>query len=300
MDTLLSLKVLVTVADLRSFAAAAERLHLSPAMVSRHVQALEARVGSRLLQRTSRRVAVTEAGALYLDRIRPLLEGVEDAEAQLSQTTRRPSGVLRVSMPVWAASPGFARLFGAFRARHPEILLDLDLSGRVVNLVEDGFDLALRVTATPAEGLIGRRLTEVAFVFVATPALLDRLGRPGRLADLSDAPLLAYTPVAASGRLRLGDDLELRMLPVVRSANETLLHLLALEGVGIGLLPDLLVAGDLAAGRLEMLLPDRPPPRLALQAFYPERSYLPAKVRCLLDFLTGPEGVSTLHRRDGT
>ncbi|NUN67519.1 LysR family transcriptional regulator [Pseudanabaena biceps] len=297
MDTLLSLKVLTTVADLRSFSAAAERLQLSPAMVSRHVQALETRVGSRLLQRTSRRVAVTEAGAAYIERIRPLLEGIEDAEAQLSQTTLRPSGVLRVSMPVWAASPGFARLFATFRTRHPEILLDLDLSGRLVNLVEDGFDLALRVTAAPPEGLIGRKLTEVTFPFVAAPALLDRIGRPDRPEDLTDAPLLAYTPVAASGRLRLGASLDLRMTPVVRSANETLLHLLAREGLGIGLLPDLLVAEDLADGRLERVLPDLPPPGLALQAFYPQRSYLPAKVRCLLDFLTGPDGVATLHRR---
>ncbi len=110
--------------------------------------------------------------------------------------------------------------------------------------------------------------------------------------------MLAYTPVAASGRLRLGASLDLRMTPVVRSANETLLHLLAREGLGIGLLPDLLVAEDLADGRLERVLPDLPPPGLALQAFYPQRSYLPAKVRCLLDFLTSPDGVATLHRRD--
>lgn len=299
MDTLLSLRVLVLVADLRSFAETAERLGLSPAMTSKHVQHIEARVGARLLNRTSRKVSLTEAGESYLTALRPLLEGLDEVESRLSQTTQTPRGRLKLSLPVWMASPGFARIFARFRDRFPEVVLDLDLSGKAVNLVEDGFDLALRVTTTPDEGLIARRLGEIAFYLVAAPAFLDRIGRPVRPDDLTGASFLAYTPVAAQGRIPLGGGRELRLSPVMQSANETLLHLAALEAMGIAIMPDVLVADDLASGRLERLLPDLSAPRVPLYALYPDRSYLPAKVRGLMDFLTGPEGIAAIRATPG-
>lgn len=294
MDTLLSLRVFATVADLRSFADAAERLGISPAMASKHVQHVETRTGVRLLNRTSRRVSVTEAGALYLAQVRPLLDGLDEIEAQLSQTTLTPRGTLRISLPVWTASPGFARLFADYRALHPEVVLDLDLSGKAVNLVEDGFDLALRVTFSLDEGLIARRLTDVTFPFVAAPGLLDRIGRPASLADLNGAPFLAYTPVAGNGRIRWGEGKEIRFNPVLQSANETMLHLAAREGMGVAIMPNLLVLDDLETGRLERVLPDELAPRAALYAVYADRTYLPAKVRSLLDFLAGPDGIGTV------
>lgn len=295
MDTLLSLRVLAMVADLRSFAETAERLGLSAAMASKHVQHIEARVGARLLNRTSRKVSLTEAGETYLAALRPLLEGLDEAEQRLSQTTQTPRGRLKVSLPVWMASPGFARLFARFQALFPQVLLDMDLSGKAVNLVEDGFDLALRVTATPDEGLIARRLGEITFYLVAAPTFLDRIGRPATIEDLTGAPFLAYTPVAAQGRIPLGPGQELRLTPVMQSANETLLHLAAVEAMGIAIMPDILVAADLANGRLERILPSLTAPRVPLFGLYPDRSYLPAKVRSLLDFLTGPDGISGLR-----
>lgn len=300
MDTLLSLRVLHAVAEARSFAVAAERLGLSPAMTSKHVQHVEARVGARLLNRTSRSVSLTEAGELYLAQVRPLLDGLDDAEAQLSQTTVMPRGVLKASLPVWMANPIFARVIAAYRSRHPQVTLDLELSGRMVNLVEEGFDLALRATATtPGQGLIARKLAVIRFPLVGAPALLDRIGRPRALADLAAAPFLAYTPVAAGGRVRLGEGpeaAELRFTTVLQSGNETLLHLAAREGMGLTFMPEWLAAEDLAAGRLEQVLPEIMRPTGTLFAVYPERSRLPAKVRSFLDFLTGPAGLGATSR----
>lgn len=293
MDSLLSLRVFAAVAEAKSFAAVADRMDISAAMTSKHVQHIEAEVGARLLNRTSRSVSLTEAGAIYLAAVRPLLEGLDEAGAQLAQSTIDPRGTLKISLPVWLAEPGFVRVLAAYRARYPEVAFDLDLSGRAVNLVEDGYDLALRVTAALDEGLIARRLVDITFRIVAAPALLDRIGRPQQVSDLNGLPFLAYSPVSTGGRVRLGPGPgapEVRMTPVMQSANETLLFQAALEGMGIAIMPHPVCRSHLAEGRLERLLPDFPAPTVALSAIYADRSYLPAKTRSFLDFLTGPDG----------
>lgn len=293
MDSLLSLRVFAAVAEAKNFAAVAERLDLSAAMTSKHVKHIEAEVGARLLNRTSRRVSLTEAGAIYLAAVRPLLEGLDEAGARLAQLTIDPRGSLKISLPVWMAEPGFVRVLAAYRVRYPEVTFDLDLSGRQVNLVEDGYDLALRVSPTLDEGLIARRLADVTFHIVAAPALLERIGRPKEIADLNGAPFLAYSPISTGGRVRLGlgpDAPEVRMFPVLQSANETVLFQAALEGMGIAVMPHPIARAHEAAGRLERLLPLLPAPIVALSAIYPDRSYLPAKTRSFLDFLAGPEG----------
>jgi DNA-binding transcriptional LysR family regulator len=130
MDTLLSLQVLAAVAEHKSFINVAERLNLSPAMTSKHVQNIEARVGARLLNRDSRNVSLTEAGVQYLSSVRPLLEGLDEAEAQLSETAVAVKGTLKITAPVWMANSGFARLLAAYHSKNPDVVLDFDLSGR--------------------------------------------------------------------------------------------------------------------------------------------------------------------------
>lgn len=293
MDSLLSLRVFAAVAEAKSFAAVANRMDISAAMTSKHVQHIEAEVGARLLNRTSRSVSLTEAGAIYLAAVRPLLEGLDEAGAQLAQSTIDPRGTLKISLPVWMAEPGFVGVLAAYRARYPEVTFDLDLSGRAVNLVEDGYDLALRVSPSLDEGLIARRLADITFLIVAAPALLERIGRPNEIADLTGAPFLAYSPISTGGRVRLGlgpNAPEIRMTPILQSANETVLFQAALKGMGIAIMPHLVARAHLAAGRLERLLADLPAPKVALSAIYPDRSYLPAKTRSFLDFLAGTEG----------
>lgn len=288
MDRLLSLRVFVAVAEAKSFTAVADRLELSAAMTSKHIQRLEAEVGARLLNRTSRNVSLTEAGASYLDSARALIEGLDEAEARISQTAIKPSGRLKLSVPVWMATPRFAKLVAAFHSQSPDVVLELDLSARMINLVEDGFDLAIRVAMSLEPGLIARKLGDIHFRMVAAPNFLERYGRPSSLADLNGAPFLAYTQVARDGKVKLPSaegPVEISFKPVMLSGNESLLMLAACEGMGFTFMPHWLVDEELKAGRLEHVLPDLVRPSAPLHAVYPDRSYLPAKVRSFLDFL---------------
>ena len=176
MDSLVSMRVFCLVAELKSFATAAQRLRISPAMASKHVMQLEKRLGTRLLNRTSRRVSLSESGALYFEQARQMLDSLDEVEAAVSNATVVPHGTLRLTAPVWMANRIFAGVLADYQARYPEVRLDVDLSGRLVNLVEEGFDLALRATAAPDEALIARPITNVPFYLVAAPAFLKRTG----------------------------------------------------------------------------------------------------------------------------
>lgn len=288
MDTLTSLRVFSAVAELRSFAAAADRLDLSAAMASKHVQHLERRVGARLFNRTSRSVSLTEAGAAYFRRVQGLLDGLEEVEAQIGDAAVRPRGQLRVSVPVWLANPRFARAIAHYRRLYPEVLLNFDVEGRVVNLVDEGFDLALRGARSIDDSLIARKLAQVNFRLVASPEFLDRIGRPAGLADLDGRPFAAYDPFAGDGKVPIafGDDAPtVQFQPVLRSDNDTLLMLAVRAGMGYGVLPIPMIEDEIAAGRLELVLPELFRPEAPLYAVYPNRAYLPAKVRTFLDHI---------------
>jgi len=287
MDSLVSMRVFCLVAELKSFSAAADRMRISAAMASKHVMQLEKRLGTRLLNRTSRRVSLSESGTLYFEQARQMLDSLDEVEAAVSKATVVPRGMLRLTAPVWMANPMFARILADYQAQFPEVRLDVDLSGRLVNLVEEGFDLALRATAAPDEALIARPITKIAFHMVAAPAYLDRVGRPSRMADLSDQALLHYSlyPGESFSFAREGGVESVKLNPVLRSGNETLLHMAALEGMGLVFLPKWLIAADIAAGRLEHVLPNEAIFEGRLFAVYTTRKYLSAKVRTFIDFL---------------
>ena len=287
MDSLVSMRVFCLVAELKSFAAAAERLRISPAMASKHVMQLEKRLGTRLLNRTSRRVSLSESGTLYFDQARQMLDSLDEVEAAVSKATVVPRGTLRLTAPVWMANAMFAGVLADYQARYPEVCLDVDLSGRLVNLVEEGFDLALRATGAPDEALIARPITKVAFYMVAAPAYLDRVGHPTKLAELAGQAFLHYAlyPGESLSLNRNGTVETVKLKPVLRSGNETLLHLAALEGMGLAFLPKWLVTEDIAAGRLVLILPDDITFEGRLFAVYPSRKYLSAKVRTFIDFV---------------
>ncbi|GLR83819.1 LysR family transcriptional regulator [Bradyrhizobium iriomotense] len=287
MDSLVSMRVFCLVAELKSFAAAADRLRISPAMASKHVMQLEKRLGTRLLNRTSRRVSLSESGTLYFEQARQMLDSLDEVEAAVSKATVVPRGVLRLTAPVWMANAMFARVLAEYQARYPEVRLDVDLSGRLVNLVEEGFDLALRATGAPDEALIARPITGVPFYMVAAPAFLKSAGRPTKLADLSGQALLHYALYPGESFSFTGErgTETVKLNPVLRSGNETLLHMAALEGMGFAFLPKWLVTDDIAAGRLEHVMPDQIIFVGKLFAVYPSRKYLSAKVRTFIDFV---------------
>lgn len=299
MDTLTSLRVFCTVAELKSFTAAADRLDMSPAMASKHVMNLERRLSTRLLNRTSRHVSMTEGGALYFAQARQMIEGLDEVEAAVSNVTVVPRGTLKFSAPVWFANPNFAKMLSGFHSRHPDICFDVDLSGRVVHLVDEGFDLALRATTSDKldQGLIARPIVDLEFYLVASPDYLRRTGRPRSLKDLNDHSLLLYSFIPYHSGITVGSDSGkefVKFKVVMESSNETMLYMAALEGMGLTFLPQPQAQADIDAGRLEIVLPDLLHLGGTLFAVYPSRKYLSAKVRLFIDFLV--EQVQRLKR----
>lgn len=285
------MRVFRAVVELNSFARAAERLALSKAMASKHVMHLERHLGARLLNRSSRHVSLTEIGRVYVDQCRDLLDSLDQAEAMVGRTAVSPRGVLKLSAPVWFANPMFTRALAAYRARFAEVSFDIDLSGRAVNLVEEGFDLALRVSLTPSPSLISRPLVEVAFHLVAAPDYLARAGAPLRPADLARHASITYALLASGSEITFdgphGKEAG-RLVSILQTNNETLMHGAARDGMGIALLPAWLCADDLASGRLRRVMAGYRLPPMTVCAVYASRRYLSTKVRSFVDFLAEP------------
>jgi len=287
MDTLLSLKVFRDVVEAGSFVAAAKRLRLSPAAVTKHVAHLEASLGARLLNRTSRQVSLTEAGAVYFDQCRDALDTLAAAEAVIGGGADAPRGILKVTAPVWCANPFFARIMAGYRARYPDVVVDLRLENRKVDLVAEGYDLALRATREPSPTLIVKPLTDVQFYLVATPSYLGQVRRPRSLADLSKYPLILPAHTSFEALEFDGPNGLSRVKPQASfmTDNTTMDYHAMHAGLGIAFLPEWLVRDDLASGRVERVLPEYVPTRVPMYAAYTSRRYLTPKVRSFIDFL---------------
>ena len=296
MDTLVSLRIFRHVAESGSFTAAAGRMGISPAMASKHVANLEREVRARLLNRSSRHVSLTEAGAVYFEHCCNALDTLDGAAATLRQGHDEPRGSLRLTAPVWCATGYFAGLLAGYRQRYPQVILDLHLSNRKVDLAREAFDMALRVTNEPSPNLIVRPICEIRFHAVATPELLAQHRRLQPLApdavtgpaDLSrlNAIIASYLPpsstLAASGP---DGQVGARVNTIMKSDNTSLTYECVLAGVGAALLPDWLVKDDLAQGRLVPLMPQFEPLSVTLHAAYTNRMYLTPKVRSFIDYL---------------
>ncbi|WP_108126340.1 LysR family transcriptional regulator [Saccharospirillum mangrovi] len=288
MDTLTSMKVFATVVDTGTFAAAAKLMGLSKAMASKHVMHLEQRLNARLLNRNSRHLSLTESGRLYYERCQTLLEDMEEMDAIVSRSAVTPSGTIRLTAPIWLANTRFASLLATYRRQYPDVTFDLDISGRFTDIVEEGFDLALRASNALSPNLIARPLTQLTFSLVAAPAYLGRHGRPETPADLSQHDALTYSLAKQSDVLTLeGPDgrQPVSVKPVLTSNNENLLLAAAQAGMGLAVLPREMARRDLESGRLETVLPDWSPATGQLYAVYTSRRLLSSKVRTFIDFL---------------
>ena len=288
MDTLTSLRVFREVVDSGSFVAAAARLGLSTAMASKHVAHLERQLGARLLNRTSRHLSLTEAGTVYLEQCREALDSLQAGESAIGLRQAAPRGVLKVTAPVWCATRRFADVLAAYKLKHPDVVVDIRLENRKVDLVEEGYDLALRVTREPSPALIVRPLCTLQFHLVAAPAYLRRVGRPADVADLERLGAILPTYVNLDGLELHGPAGKLRLqLEATMKTNDTTLSYHAVHaGLGPAYLPDWLVADDLKRGDLEPVLLGFEAPALTLFAAYTSRKYLTAKVRSFIDFLS--------------
>jgi DNA-binding transcriptional LysR family regulator len=288
MDTLTSLRVFREVVESGSFVAAASRLGLSTAMASKHVAHLERQLGARLLNRTSRHLSLTEAGTVYLEQCREALDSLQAGEAAIGLSQEAPRGVLRVTAPVWCANRRFADVLAAYKLQHPDVVVDIRLENRKVDLVEEGYDLALRVTREHAATLIVRPLCTLQFHLVATPAYLQRAGRPVDVADLERLGAILPTYVNLDGLEVTGPagKLRLRLTAAMKTDDTTLSYHSVHAGLGMAYLPDWLVADDLKHGALERVLPGVDTSPATLFAVYTSRKYMTAKVRSFIDFLS--------------
>ncbi|MEX2642453.1 MAG: LysR family transcriptional regulator [Acetobacterales bacterium] len=303
MDRLAAMEVFVRVAEEGSFSAAARHLGLSNTAVSKQVKALEGRLGARLLNRTTRRVALTEVGRAYLERARRILAEVEETEHAAGRQHAEPRGTLRLNAPLSFGSLHVATAIPDFLAQYPDMEVEMTMTDRFVDVVEEGYDLAIRGRTMPVESsLIARRIAPERFAVCAAPAYLAAQGRPAAPADLAAHDCLAY---AGTGNWRFaGPDGEVTV-PVhgrLRANNGDALRAATLGGLGVALLPTFLVGDDLRQGRLERLLPGWEPPEAGIFAIYPHTRFLSAKVRAFIDFLVRrfnptPEWDRTAPRR---
>jgi len=288
MDTLEAMRTFVAVVERNGFTAAAATLGQSNVRVTRQVAWLEQRLDTRLLNRTTRRVSLTSAGAAYYQRCLQLLAEFDDIEATVGAQAQTPAGVLRVNAPVSFGIARMAPLLAGYRARYPQVAIDLSLSDRLVDMVEEGYDVAIRITASPAPNLIARRLADVQLLLCASPAYLDRMGTPGVPADLAGHQCLQYSYWTGGDTWRLqGLDGEhvVRVDGGLRANNGDLLREAALAGMGIVLQPDFLVGDAIADGRLRHVLPGYGVGSLGIHAVYTSRSHLAPKVRSFIDYL---------------
>jgi DNA-binding transcriptional LysR family regulator len=288
MDTLTSLRVFREVVESGSFVAAANRLGLSTATASKHVAHLERQLGARLLNRTSRHLSLTEAGTVYLEQCREALDSLQAGEAAIGLSQEAPRGVLKVTAPVWCANRRFADVLAAYKLEHPDVIVDIRLENRKVDLVEEGYDLALRVTREPSPTLIVRPLCTLQFHLVATPAYLKRVGWPKRSVDLEllDAILPTYVNLDGLEVTGPAGKLKLRLHATMKTDDTTLSYHAVHAGLGWAYLPDWLVAEDLKRGDLKRVMPGFDTPVSTLFAAYTSRKYLTAKVRSFIDFFS--------------
>lgn len=291
MDLLKAMEMYVAVVEAGSLVSAAERLDTSNAAVSRHLSALEEHLGARLLNRTTRRLSMTDAGQDFHTRAQQILADVREAEAVTGAKAVNPTGLLRISAPLSFGISKLGQWLPGFLARYPGLRLDVDLSDRLVDLATDGIDVAVRIARTPAStNVVSRRIAPVSMSICAAPSYLKRKGRPNEPADLAYHETLSFSYLATGDSWTLvhrdGRQASVRVRPHVHASNGDILRDLAVQGLGIILQPHFIVEQDIAAGRLEPILNGWSMPDFSLYAVYLSRKFLPAKVRVFIDYLS--------------
>lgn len=279
--------IFATVVEQHSFSAAADTLGLSKATVSKAISRLEAHLGTSLFHRTSRRLALTEAGRPLADHAARILAEARAAEESAQDGARLPAGRIRVAAPMSFGIKNVAPILADFLAAHPGIEVELHLSDARVDIVAEGFDVALRIAELPDSSLRARRLCGIAAHFVAAPAYLDRHGIPGHPSDLSAHRLLGYTNITGPWRFAGPGGAEVFVKPggpLSANSGEALLPAL-LTGLGIARLPDFILGDHLTSGALVEILPDWQPADVGLHLLTPPSPLRPARVEALMTFL---------------
>lgn len=294
MDRLSGMAMFVRVVESGSFAAAAEAAGVSATMAGKQVRAIEQRLGARLLHRTTRRQQLTEVGRLYYERCRQALAGVALAEASASELQATPRGALRMTAPLSFGSRRLMPALSDYLARYPLVSVDLALSNRAPDLARDGCELAIRIGAVRDGSLVARPLRPYRMMLAASPAYLARQGMPLRPEELSAHSCLGLSNWRRRDHWHLAGPDGARDIPVqgrLTTDNGDALLVAALRGAGIVLQPEVLLADEIAAGRLLHVLPGWAPPDLPMHLLYLADRRPTAKLRSMIDFLLGRFGL---------
>jgi DNA-binding transcriptional LysR family regulator len=288
MDRLTSLTAFVRVVDNGGFSAAGRKLNMSTTMVSNHIQALEERLGARLLHRTTRKVSLTEVGRAYYDRATQILSDLEQADDIAGALQSTPRGTLRIYTATHIV-PFVAPVVAEFLSSYPDVKVDLNMGERTIDLIDEGFDVAIRLTPPPDSSLIVRSLATWRHVLCCSPAYLEKHGPLRQLSELANYNCVRHVlyPYGDEWRFvdRKGTPASVRISGNLVSNSGDMLRTAALQGVGILLGPGFLVADDLDSGRLVRLLSEYRPVEHSMNAVYPHRHHLSAKVRTFIDLL---------------
>ena len=289
MDRFQALTAFASVVESGSFVSAAGRLGVSVSAVSRHVAELEAHLDVRLLNRTTRRLSLTESGRVFFEHCVQLLADLDEAERSASASALTPRGTLRLSAPVTFGEWHLAPAIGAFVERYPDMRFDVELSDRAVDLIDEGFDAALRIGAIGSQSLVGRPVGGTSMVCCAAPRYLLLRGEPKRPDDLVSHECLTYQYASQRNtwvfRARDGSAQQVKVSGSVHANSGRFLAALAADGRGIAYEPDFIVGPDIRAGRLMPILSAFQPLPSTIQLVYPSRRHLSAKVRVFADFL---------------
>lgn len=284
MSQLEQMRIYAEVVKSGNFTAAARRLGISKQLVSRRVMELEERLGARLLQRTTRKLSPTELGRVFFTRCREILQAVDEAEQVISSSTGELRGLLRLSAPVSFASMVLSPALNQFMQLHPNLEVALDVDNRLVDLVGEGYDMAIRITKQPDEGLVARKLTDSALVYCCSPGYLAQYGAPQSPTQLGRHRCIT----ARAGEWLFtdeGEPLKLQVHPVLRSNHGEVMCEAAIAGLGIVGLPEFYVREALGKGELVQILQEYTADIGAVYALYPQHRQASLMVRTFADFL---------------
>jgi DNA-binding transcriptional LysR family regulator len=296
MDKFGEMRTFVAVVDAGSFVQAADALEISKAAVSRHVADLEQRLGVRLLQRTTRKLSLTEEGRAFHARCKSLLGELEDAEAEITSKSLEASGLVKINVPVSFGLLHLAPLWPAFMAKHPKVTLDVTLSDRIVDLVDEGYDMAVRIARLPSSSLVSRKLASTRLILCASPTYLKGHPKPKHPSELADHPVLSYSLLVMGEQWEFeGPEgkLNVAINPVLKTNSGDTCRAAALGHQGVILQPSFIVGDDLRKGTLVELMPKYRSLEYGIYAIYPGRRFVSPKVRVVIDYLSSAmQGVS--------
>ncbi len=280
--------VFVGVINTGSFTAAAQALGHSTSYVSKEITRLEKRLGSRLLNRTTRTISLTDAGRAYFERCSQIVIDAENAERSIGQLQDKPRGLLRVNAPVSFSSAYLLDYLAEFMNSFPEITLEIEFNDRMIDVVAEGYDVVIRAGKIKDSNLVARKFTTSKSVVVASPGYLKKNGRPIEASELEQHACLAYSLIANPTLwdfVKNSSHTTVNVTPRLMANNAELEVAMAVNGVGIGRLPLFCCEQEIARGELEIILEDYEQPEIGVYAVYPHRQYLTAKVRVFVDFL---------------